>query len=58
MGARTGVYKEIGETGTSVSDPKIVTLKVGEKFPQTSNQNRFGQMRKTDYKKDIPVIDG
>ncbi|CDQ39649.1 MULTISPECIES: YjzC family protein [Virgibacillus] len=35
-----GVYIEIGETGSSVNEPKMVKLKAGEKFPQTSNHNR------------------
>ncbi|RLL47723.1 YjzC family protein [Oceanobacillus piezotolerans] len=35
-----GVYIEIGETGSSVNDPRQVKLKAGEKFPRTYNQNR------------------
>lgn len=43
---KNGVYKEIGETGTSVSDPKIVNLKTGEKFPQNSNHDRVWTIEK------------
>ncbi|MBM7599525.1 hypothetical protein JOC34_001893 [Virgibacillus halotolerans] len=35
-----GVYREIGETGNNVKDPKIVKLAAGEKFPQNSNHDR------------------
>ncbi len=34
------VYIEIGETGSGVEDPMIITLKKGEKFPATRNKNR------------------
>lgn len=35
-----GVYREIGETGSNVKDPKQVELKAGDKFPQNSNFDR------------------
>lgn len=35
-----GLYREIGEEGNSVSDPKSIKLKVGDKFPQNSNHDR------------------
>jgi len=35
-----GVYREIGETGSNVNDPRIVKLKAGEKFPDNTNQDR------------------
>jgi YjzC-like protein len=35
-----GVYIEIGETGSSVKDPQQIELNAGEKFPDTSNENR------------------
>lgn len=37
---KNSVYMEIGETGTSVQDPQIVKLKTGEKFPETTNEDR------------------
>ena len=37
---KNGIYMEIGETGTSVSDPQILKMQTGDKFPETSNQNR------------------
>lgn len=43
---KNGTYKEIGETGTSVSDPKIVKLNTGEKFPQNSNHDRVWTIEK------------
>lgn len=33
-------YREIGETGANVKDPKIIELKAGEKFPENSNHDR------------------
>ena len=41
-----GVYYEIGETGNNVNDPKIVKLKAGEKFPQTTNHDRVWTLDK------------
>ncbi|WP_080875915.1 YjzC family protein [Oceanobacillus timonensis] len=35
-----GVYIEVGETGSSVEDPQQVTMKSGEKFPETKNNDR------------------
>lgn len=35
-----GVYIEIGETGDNVKNPQKITLKAGDAFPETSNQNR------------------
>lgn len=35
-----GLYREIGEEGNSVSDPKSIKLEVGDKFPQNSNHDR------------------
>ncbi len=36
-----GIYIEIGETGSSVMNPKKVKLKAGDNFPETSNHNRI-----------------
>lgn len=36
-----GVYIEIGETGSSVVNPKQVRLRAGQRFPETSNHNRL-----------------
>jgi hypothetical protein len=36
-----GVYIEIGETGDSVKNPKKLKLKAGDRFPETSNHNRY-----------------
>lgn len=35
-----GYYVEIGETGSTVNNPKQIKLEAGEKFPDTQNQNR------------------
>lgn len=35
-----GVYVEIGETGSTVNHPKQIKLEAGDRFPETSNQNR------------------
>ncbi|WP_059103971.1 YjzC family protein [Shouchella shacheensis] len=35
-----GIYVEIGETGDMVADPKSVDLVAGEKFPETTNDDR------------------
>ncbi len=37
-----GIYIEVGENDhvMGVNDPKQVTLKKGDKFPETTNQNR------------------
>jgi hypothetical protein len=36
-----GVYIEIGETGSTVNNPKVLRLKAGDAFPETSNHNRL-----------------
>ncbi|PLS15481.1 YjzC family protein [Peribacillus saganii] len=36
-----GVYIEIGETGSSVSSPKMVKLSAGDRFPENTNHNRI-----------------
>ncbi|MGM8213245.1 YjzC family protein [Virgibacillus sp. W0430] len=41
-----GVYVEIGETGSNVSEPKQVELKAGDKFPETTNQDRVWQNKR------------
>ncbi|KAB7704068.1 YjzC family protein [Bacillus aerolatus] len=35
-----GAYVEIGETGSTVNNPKKVKLEAGDKFPETTNHNR------------------
>jgi hypothetical protein len=35
-----GFYVEIGETGSTVNDPKKIKLEAGDTFPDTTNQNR------------------
>lgn len=35
-----GVYVEIGETGSMVTNPKEVKMHAGDSFPETSNHNR------------------
>lgn len=35
-----GIYREIGETGNNVREPKSVELNAGDKFPQNSNHDR------------------
>ncbi|MDN4523678.1 YjzC family protein [Fictibacillus fluitans] len=35
-----GIYVEIGETGSMVTDPKEVKLSAGDSFPETTNHNR------------------
>lgn len=35
-----GVYVEIGETGSTIMNPKQIRLKAGDTFPETSNHNR------------------
>ncbi|WP_182199930.1 YjzC family protein [Paraliobacillus salinarum] len=35
-----GIYVEIGETGSTVNNPKSVKLTAGEKFPETTNKDR------------------
>lgn len=35
-----GEYIEIGETGSSVTNPKNIELKAGDTFPKTTNQDR------------------
>ncbi|CAM3661995.1 YjzC family protein [Mesobacillus zeae] len=36
-----GIYVEIGETGSTVTNPKQVKLKAGDTFPEASNHNRI-----------------
>ena len=35
-----GVYIEIGETGSTVNNPKRVKMKAGEAFPENTNDKR------------------
>lgn len=35
-----GIYVEIGETGSMVNNPKQVRLRAGDRFPETSNDDR------------------
>lgn len=35
-----GIYIEIGETGSTVVNPKRLKLKAGDAFPETSNDKR------------------
>jgi hypothetical protein len=35
-----GVYIEIGDTGSNVSNPKKIKLKAGERFPESTNDER------------------
>lgn len=35
-----GIYIEIGESGSSVVNPRQVQLKAGERLPENSNHNR------------------
>ncbi|CQR47898.1 hypothetical protein BN1058_02231 [Paraliobacillus sp. PM-2] len=35
-----GIYVEIGETGSMVTNPRSVKLTTGEKFPETTNKDR------------------
>lgn len=35
-----GLYREIGEEGNNVKDPKMIKLRSGDKFPQNSNHDR------------------
>jgi hypothetical protein len=36
-----GVYVEIGETGSTIVNPKSVKLEAGDTFPENSNHNRI-----------------
>lgn len=35
-----GIYMEIGETGSMVTEPKSVHLEAGAVFPETTNDDR------------------
>jgi hypothetical protein len=35
-----GVYIEIGDSGSTVNNPKKIRLKAGDKFPENSNDDR------------------
>jgi hypothetical protein len=35
-----GVYVEIGDTESNVNNPKKIRLKAGDRFPETSNDER------------------
>ncbi|WP_017754621.1 YjzC family protein [Calidifontibacillus oryziterrae] len=35
-----GIYVEIGETGSMVTNPQSVKLQAGDTFPENSNHNR------------------
>lgn len=37
---KNGMYIEIGETGSNVQDPQMLKMEKGDKFPETTNQNR------------------
>ncbi|GGC74540.1 hypothetical protein GCM10007216_01460 [Thalassobacillus devorans] len=36
-----GIYVEIGETGSMVTEPQQIRLKAGDRFPETKNQDRI-----------------
>lgn len=36
-----GVYIEVGDTGDNVLNPKKIKLKAGDRFPETSNDERI-----------------
>ncbi|WP_042455395.1 YjzC family protein [Neobacillus dielmonensis] len=36
-----GIYVEIGDTGSPVVNPKRLKLKAGDRFPETSNDERL-----------------
>jgi len=36
-----GVYIEIGDTGSNVNNPKQIHLQAGDRFPETSNDDRL-----------------
>ncbi|GAB4071871.1 YjzC family protein [Barrientosiimonas marina] len=36
-----GVYIEHGETGSNVESPDQIEMEAGDKFPETSNQDRI-----------------
>ncbi|WP_413302076.1 YjzC family protein [Bacillus sp. 1P10SD] len=35
-----GIYIEVGDTGSTVNNPKKIKLKAGDRFPETSNDER------------------
>jgi hypothetical protein len=35
-----GIYIEVGDTGDNVTNPKMIKLKAGDPFPETSNDER------------------
>jgi len=42
-----GVYIEVGETGSNVEDPQQVSMKAGEKFPETKNNDRVWKNKRS-----------
>ncbi|SDZ01408.1 YjzC-like protein [Evansella caseinilytica] len=36
-----GVYVEIGDTSSTVNDPKEIRLEAGDTFPKTTNHERI-----------------
>ncbi|RYG72515.1 YjzC family protein [Lentibacillus lipolyticus] len=36
----SGIYIEVGETGSNVEDPRQIELEAGDKFPKPENQDR------------------
>ncbi|MDY0396938.1 YjzC family protein [Virgibacillus halophilus] len=43
-----GVYREIGETGSNVKNPKMIRLRAGDRFPQNSNHDRVWAYEKNE----------
>lgn len=37
---KNGMYIEIGETGSSIQEPQMLKMQTGDKFPETTNQDR------------------
>jgi hypothetical protein len=35
-----GIYVEVGETGSMVKNPQKIKLQAGDRFPETSNDDR------------------
>ncbi|GIO23822.1 YjzC family protein [Oceanobacillus sp. J11TS1] len=42
-----GVYIEVGETGSGVKDPQQISMKAGEKFPETTNDDRVWKNKRS-----------
>ncbi|GAB3061672.1 YjzC family protein [Virgibacillus ainsalahensis] len=42
-----GIYIEVGESGSGVDDPHQIELKAGDKFPETSNNDRVWKNKRS-----------